>query len=380
MRIWINNFSTIARPLVDLTRKDAEFVWTEAHDEAMEDLKSAIINNSALIPINYTSNRPVFLAIDSSWRAVGWILSQQCEDGKRRPSRFGSIPWNERESRYSQPKIKLYGLFRALCALCIHVVGITNLVVEMDAQFVRGMINNPDVQPNAAMNCWIAAIRLFNFKLVHVPTEKHLGADGLSRREPVPGEDDEDDDPEEWVDNVLSLGIWVDSLQHTQAPTTKNFEVLVEEPSPLTTADLTTQDSITSPRDTELEQIRKYLNNATQGSLTTDERERLQKQAKPFLIHDGRLWRRHAQGRHQLVLPPQQCSATVHEAHDNLGHKGYYSTLQTLLDRFWWPTLAQDVKHHTTTCHECQLRQTTKIRIPPVTFASEDTYLQVVAT
>ncbi len=48
----------------------------------MEDLKSAIINNSALIPIDYTSNRPAFLAIDSSWHAVGWILSQQCEDGK----------------------------------------------------------------------------------------------------------------------------------------------------------------------------------------------------------------------------------------------------------------------------------------------------------
>ena len=35
------------------------------------------------------------------------------------------------------------------------------------------------------------------------------------------------------------------------------------------------------------------------------------------------------------------------------------------MDRFWWPALAQDIKNHITTCHECQVRQTTKVRIPP---------------
>ena len=111
MRIWIRNYSAIARPLVDLTRKNTEFIWQEQHDHAMQELKDAIINSPALIPIDYSSARPVFLAIDSSWRAVGWILSQECEDGQCRPSRFGSIAWNNRESRYSQPKIELYGLF-----------------------------------------------------------------------------------------------------------------------------------------------------------------------------------------------------------------------------------------------------------------------------
>jgi len=39
--------------------------------------------------------------------------------------------------------------------------------------------------------------------------------------------------------------------------------------------------------------------------------------------------------------------------------------LCTVLDQFWWPALANNIKQHITTCHECQLRQTTKIRIPP---------------
>jgi len=128
MHIWIRNYSAIARPLVDLTRRYVEFVWQEQHDRAMQELKDAITSFPALIPIDYISFHPVFLAIDSSWRAVGWILSQECEGGQRRPSRFGSIAWNDRESRYSQLKIELYGLFRTLRALRVHIVSAPNLV------------------------------------------------------------------------------------------------------------------------------------------------------------------------------------------------------------------------------------------------------------
>ena len=232
MRIWIKNYSAIARPLVDLTRKNTDFVWEEQHDHAMQELKDAIVNSPALIPIDYKSSRPVFLAIDSSWRAVGWILSQECDDGQRRPSRFGSIAWNDHESRYSQPKIELYGLFRTLRALRVHIVGVTNLVVEMDAQYVKGMLSNPDVQPNAAMNRWIAAILLFDFKLVHIPADKHQGPDGLSRREPIPGEDNEEDDPEDWIDKVLSLGIWINNHQRMQGFKTQALKTLIFEVPP----------------------------------------------------------------------------------------------------------------------------------------------------
>ena len=54
MWIWIKNFAATARPLIDLTQKDEEFIWTTHHDQAMETLKNAIINSPALIPINYS--------------------------------------------------------------------------------------------------------------------------------------------------------------------------------------------------------------------------------------------------------------------------------------------------------------------------------------
>ena len=373
MRIWVQDFSDLAKPLVDLTRKDIDFVWQDEHDQAMEKLKQAIITSPALIPIDYNSGRTVFLAVDSSFRGVGWILSQTCEDGQRRPSRFGSIGWNERESRYSQPKVELYGLFRTLRALRMHIVGATDLVVEMDAQYVRGMLNNPDIQPNAAINRWIAAIQLFDFKLVHIPAEKHQGPDGLSRREPIPGEDDNEGDPEEWVDDILSLGIWLDTWNERRTHTTRTARVFQ------TTGVSSPSDELTFPPpadriralNDELPAILELLSLGAQpSSQTPEELERLRQRARNFFVHDDRLWRCHTQGRHQLVLiHPQQRLQVTREAHDKLGHKGFYSTLRALRDRFWWPALANDVRWYIKTCHECQIRQTTKVRIPPTVAA-----------
>jgi hypothetical protein len=76
MRIWIKDYSTIARPLVNLTRKDAEFVWTVQHQEAMKSLKTAIANLPALIPIDYTSTRPcIWLPTHHGAPLVGSFLS-----------------------------------------------------------------------------------------------------------------------------------------------------------------------------------------------------------------------------------------------------------------------------------------------------------------
>src|SRR5258707_14277007 len=74
-----------------------DFIWKEQHDCVMQELKDAIITSPALIPIDYISSHPVFLVINSSWRAVGWILSQECEDGQRKPS--GLTFWLDRMER-----------------------------------------------------------------------------------------------------------------------------------------------------------------------------------------------------------------------------------------------------------------------------------------
>jgi hypothetical protein len=89
------------------------------------------------------------------------------------------------ESCYSQPKLELYRLFRALHHYRLHIIGVQNLHVEVDAKYIKGMLNEPDLQPNATINRWIQGILLFNFTLHHVPATKFRGPDGLSRCPPA---------------------------------------------------------------------------------------------------------------------------------------------------------------------------------------------------
>ena len=122
-----------------------------------------------------------------------------------------------------------------------------------------------------------------------------------------------------------------------------------------------------NPDDEGVAQLHQYLTTMRlPPDLEDDAQTRLLQDAKQFFLANGRLWRQHHQGHHQLYIAPPQRDALLRDAHDNLGHKGFYSTCCILADRFWWPALKQDVKCYVNTCHQCQLRKTTKVCILPV--------------
>jgi hypothetical protein len=94
-----------------------------------------------------------------------------------------------------------------LRAVRIFIFGVKNLTVEVNAKYIKGMINNPNLQPNVTINQWIAGILLFSFKLIHVSMLKHKGINGLSRHPPVEKEPMEDSNYEVWIDHAYSFSI-----------------------------------------------------------------------------------------------------------------------------------------------------------------------------
>jgi len=158
--------------------------------------------------------------VDSSHIATGMILSQEVLDSTRKlkkiPSHYGSLPMPECAIRYSQPKLELFGLYRALRHWRIHIIGVKKLIVEVDAKFIKGMLNEPDFQPDTAINRWIQGILMFDFELRHVPAERFQGPDTLSRRPLAKGETVEDDD-DSWLDNI-ALSIFIPDRQFPPFP------------------------------------------------------------------------------------------------------------------------------------------------------------------
>ena len=120
--LFIKDFTKRAHHLVKLTRKGVEWEFGQDQLDAMKDLKEALLSSPALKPIVYESEAPVILSVDTSSIAVGYILSQ-CDPNNtklRYFAKFGSITLNEREGCYSQPKLELYGLYRALQSLKLY--------------------------------------------------------------------------------------------------------------------------------------------------------------------------------------------------------------------------------------------------------------------
>ena len=400
-RIFIKSYAARAHHLQKLTRKDVPFEWGPEQEAAMTDLKEALLTSPALRPLDYDSEAPVILAVDTSIIAVGFHLCQE-EQGppvRRYYNRFGSITLNARESRFSQPKLELYGLYRAFRALRLYIVGVRNLKVETDASYIRGMLANPDMAPSASINRWIMAILLFHFELVHVPGTSHA-PDGLSRRRLQPGEslppdDESDNEFDDWVDKLHGLLHLINSPPPlSDAPGPEHAPVYAPHRKPDGTAESVavffqqTASSRTGKRprvtpppyencprssaalayDAKLEDIRTWLSSPLELPEGVPEKQIagfLQCAQQFFIGPDGALFRRSKDGMHKHVLPAGTRMKALAEFHDYLGHRGLFATRAFVCDRYWWPGIKTDIAWYVKTCHECQIRQTTKILIPP---------------
>jgi hypothetical protein len=73
--LFIQNFAHQAHHLVKLTRKGAQWEFGPIQETAMDNLKQALLTSPALWPINYKSDAPVILSVNTSHIAIGFILS-----------------------------------------------------------------------------------------------------------------------------------------------------------------------------------------------------------------------------------------------------------------------------------------------------------------
>lgn len=95
---FIPNFSKIAKPLIDLLKKNVQFSWRENQIDAFTSLKLPLCSNPILQYSNFT--KPLVLTTDASGYAVGGVLSQD-PTGKDLPIAFTFRVLNFAEQNYS---------------------------------------------------------------------------------------------------------------------------------------------------------------------------------------------------------------------------------------------------------------------------------------
>jgi Integrase zinc binding domain len=193
---------------------------------------------------------------------------------------------------------------------------------------------------------------LFDCVLKHVPGRTHLAADALSRRPLGEGEVIEDDDVE-WVDNialhVTAPGSFVRSAtlkSSLQRSAPYNFHCL---PSYYFIA--------TICLDKNLEDIFRFLSTLEAPAFDSVQEQRrfIQKETQYF-VKGHKMWKRRKNRSPLLViLDHERRMEILTQTHENLGHRGEQSVFETVRERYYWPHLRQDVRHHVRSCHQCQI-------------------------
>lgn len=223
------------------------------------------------------------------------------------------------------------------------------MILEVDAKYIKDMLNNPDLQPNAAMNQWIQGILLFDFELNHIPTDKHKGPDALSRQEPSEEELQEPVESEDWLDNIA---LYATMTSYDYDPPNYNMPFVMT----------------TMPKqDIQLQDIKEFSTTMkTPIFSNTQTRKRFIQKAMQFFMKGSLMFKKRKINIPLLVIfDKNQCTTILTQAYEKLGHCGVYGVFHHVRDGFYWPHMFQDVRHHVSSCHQCQVWSTKKVEVSP---------------
>jgi len=180
----VPNFSEIARPLIELTKKYARFNWTSEHQKAFETLKERL----ATIPmLGFPDrNKGYRLYTDASASCIGAVLCQECEDEdsiipgmpNERPIHFLSHKLSPSLQKCSTVVKECFALKFALDKLSVYV---------QDAPVTCFVDHQPLVYlltanlTNKKLQAYALAISGYQVTIKYVPGTKNKVADMLSR-------------------------------------------------------------------------------------------------------------------------------------------------------------------------------------------------------
>ena len=111
-RPFIKGFAHIARPLHQLTRKTQEWRWGKEEQNAFDKLKAQVMADPVLAHADLKEQFE--LKVDASGYAVGAVLLQRKEDGKKHPIGYYLATFNETQRNYDIYDLELLAIVMAL--------------------------------------------------------------------------------------------------------------------------------------------------------------------------------------------------------------------------------------------------------------------------
>ena len=166
------------RPLNELTRKDTPWTWGVRQQEAFKTLRKRITLEPVLKQPQLDQQFKV--EVDTSGYAIGAVLMQRDEKGKRHPMAYFSSTLNEAERNYDIYTLELYAVVRALRNWRPYLAGSPHeIIVHTDHANLQYWKEPHKINRRIAQE--VVELSEYNIKLKNIPGRENGRADMLSR-------------------------------------------------------------------------------------------------------------------------------------------------------------------------------------------------------
>ena len=370
-RRFIPQFSSIAEPIIALTRKYAKFRWDSHCQKAFQFLKDQL---STIPMLAYPdTSKPYVLYTDASNECIGACLTQPCEENEseirglrnEKPIFYLSHRLSKSQVKWSTIEKEAYAIHFALQKLD-HYLHNSEFVIRTDHKPLKYLLESP--MQNKKIQLWALGISGYNCKIEYIEGSSNSCADLLSRVsetgamkvEETPNEPDVSDHAYE-INALNSNHFTPTDYAISKVPESKPVEKQTLMPDLNMVQEQAKDEAI-------VEIITSLQKDNAPPSI-----------AKRHIIVDDVLYyisNIDDDPSLRLYIPGQLRENVVVQYHDQNGHMGIDKTFEAIKQKYYWPNLYKELYDYVSKCITCQARSMRKIKppvqetgIPPYPFA-----------
>lgn len=350
-RNHIPDFSSLAQPLFQFTKKDATFVWGEQQEKSFRTIKH-LLTEKPLIRFP-DSNLTFVIQVDASNVGIGAVLTQDTGGGQQ-PIAYFSQKLNRQQSNWNTTEKECFAVVSAIRKWEHYIRG-RDFVVRTDHHALCWL--NRRYNSNPKLNRWRMALQDYTFVIEHVKGNANCVADCLSRFPVDPSVNDDlqqrsTSTQTEKPTPIVSV-VTTRTMTHTNA-TTSAIETLS---TPFLPSKETNRINVFTNENLQRDQqqdagIKKILQNI---HLSPFNRE--------YSMREGLLCRNHnrsGKGVSVPVVPKSRVKDVLmayHNSSMNGAHFGKDRTYHKIRHRYHWSGMYQDVANHVRSCPNCSVNK-----------------------
>ena len=175
-RRFIPNFSTITAPLTELIKKGKKFEWSDRAENALEDVKKALVSEPVLANPDY--EQPFTIQTDASDLGMGGVLVQGEGKGCEKVIAYMSSKFSSAQRKYTTTERECLAVITAIEKFRQYIEG-TKFKVVTDHASLLWLKNLKD--PSGRLCRWALRLQPYDFEFIHRRGTQMAVADALSR-------------------------------------------------------------------------------------------------------------------------------------------------------------------------------------------------------